>query len=221
MSAARSAGRAPSSSTSRRPATSPCSTNTSTAPPPKSCRPTSSACWPAACASEEKTMPDMTTRLGAHGAHHIAPDAHGQNFYAIDRQFQDLLSLYMAPALLKQMTPHFERLGELAADRHPPVLQARDRFGRDEDWIDYHPSYREMEKIAFEEFGMHAMTHRAGVLGLAEPADPLVKYGITYLFVQAEFGLMCPVSVSDTSNFMIKRYGSPALKKMLLDRLLS
>ena len=48
-----------------------------------------------------------------------------------------------------------------------------------------------------------------------------MKYGITYLFVQAEFGLMCPVSVSDTSNFIIKRFGSDALKKLLLDRLLS
>jgi len=65
------------------------------------------------------------------------------------------------------------------------------------------------------------MTHRAGVLGMTEPAHPLVKYGITYLFVQAEFGLMCPVSVSDTSNFIIKRYGSEPLKKLLLDRLLS
>lgn len=180
-------------------------------------------------------MPDATTPIdadsGPHGAHHIAPDAHGRNFFAIDRQFHDLLSLYMDPALLRQMTPHFERLGELAgnrldelamvADKHPPMLQARDRFGRDEDWIDYHPAYREMEKIAFEEFGMHAMTHRAGVLGLAEPAHPLVKYGITYLFVQAEFGLMCPVSVSDTSNFVIKRFGSEALKKKLLGRLLS
>ncbi|SKA33545.1 Acyl-CoA dehydrogenase [Enhydrobacter aerosaccus] len=174
-------------------------------------------------------MPDMS--LMAHGAHYIAPDAHGQNFYAIDRQFQDLLSLYLDPALRQAMTSHFERLGDLAgnrlddlaqvADKHPPVLQPRDRFGRDEDWIDYHPSYREMEKIAFEEFGMHAMSHRAGVLGMSEPAHPLVKYGITYLFVQAEFGLMCPVSVSDTSNFVIKRYGSEALKKLLLDRLLS
>ena len=34
-----------------------------------------------------------------------------------------------------------------------PTTPPRDRFGRDEDWIDYHPSYREMEKIAFEEFG--------------------------------------------------------------------
>ncbi len=181
-------------------------------------------------------MPDTAltptpTPAQPHGAHYIAPDAHGQNFFTIDRQFRDLLSLYMAPALLRQVTPHFERLGELAgnrldelamtADRNLPVLHARDRFGRDEDWIEYHPSYREMEKIAFEEFGMHAMSHRAGVLGLDAPAHPLVKYGITYLFVQAEFGLMCPVSVSDTSNFVIKRFGSEPLKKLLLDRLLS
>jgi alkylation response protein AidB-like acyl-CoA dehydrogenase len=167
----------------------------------------------------------------AHGAHHIAPDIHGQNFYDIDRQFQDLLSLYLEPDLRAHMAPHFERLGALAgnrldelaqiADKHPPVLNPRDRFGRDEDWIDYHPAYREMEKIAFDEFGMHAMSHRAGVLGLKDAAHPLIKYGITYLFVQAEFGLMCPVSVSDTSNFIIKRFGSPALKKLLLERLLS
>lgn len=174
-------------------------------------------------------MPDMTHM--PHGAHHIAADAHGQNFYSIDRPFQDLMRLYMEPGLLRQMTPHFERLGGLAggrldelamiADKHPPVLQPRDRFGRDEDWIDYHPAYREMEKIAYEEFGLHAMSHRAGVLGLAEPAHPLVKYAFTYLFVQGEFGLMCPVSMSDTSNFTMKTHASPELKRLLMDRLLS
>ena len=86
--------------------------------------------------------------MSPHGAHHIAPDVHGQNFYAVDRQFRDLLSLYMEPGLLKQMTPHFQRPGALAgnrlddlamaADKHPPVLHPRDRFGRDEDWIEYH-----------------------------------------------------------------------------------
>jgi alkylation response protein AidB-like acyl-CoA dehydrogenase len=168
---------------------------------------------------------------GPHGAHHIAADVHGQNFYSIDRQFQDLMRLYMEPGLLRQMTPHFERLGGLAggrldelamvADKHPPVLQPRDRFGRDEDWIDYHPAYREMETIAYEEYGLHAMSHRAGVLGLAEPAHPLVKYAFTYLFVQGEFGLMCPVSMSDTSNFTMKTHASPELKRLLMDRLLS
>ncbi len=178
-------------------------------------------------------MPDMSHDLnkGPHGAHHIAADVHGQNFYSIDRQFQDLMRLYMEPGLLRQMTPHFERLGGLAggrldelamvADKHPPVLQPRDRFGRDEDWIDYHPAYREMETIAYEEYGLHAMSHRAGVLGLAEPAHPLVKYAFTYLFVQGEFGLMCPVSMSDTSNFTMKTHASPELKRLLMDRLLS
>ena len=86
-------------------------------------------------------MPDMptTTVSEPHGAQHIAPDAHGRNFYSIDRQFQDLLSLYLEPGLRAAMTPHFERLGALAgnrlddlamvADKHPPVLQPRDRFG--------------------------------------------------------------------------------------------
>jgi alkylation response protein AidB-like acyl-CoA dehydrogenase len=178
-------------------------------------------------------MPDVTAPLATErfGAHYIAPDAHGLDFFAIDRQFQDLMSLYLEPGLREAMAPHFARLGALAgtrldelamiADRHPPVLQARDRFGRDEDWIDYHPAYREMEKIAFEEYGLHAMSHRAGVLGMREPAHPLVKYAFTYLFVQAEFGLMCPVSMSDTSNFTIKTHASPELKRLLLDRLLS
>ena len=50
---------------------------------------------------------------------------------------------------------------------------------------------------------------------------PIAKYGLQYLFVQAEFGLMCPVSVSDTSNFVILRYGSDELKRKLVPRLLS
>ena len=178
-------------------------------------------------------MPDVTAPQANErfGAHYIAPDAHGLDFYAIDRQFQGLMSLYLEPGLRETMTPHFARLGALAgtrldelamiADRHPPVLHQRDRFGRDEDWIDYHPAYREMEKVAFEEYGLHAMSHRAGVLGMTETAHPLVKYAFTYLFVQAEFGLMCPVSMSDTSNFTLKTHGSPELKRLLLDRLLS
>ncbi len=88
------------------------------------------------------------------GADHIASDAAGQNFYAIDRGLRDLLAHYLSPADLQNLEPHFDRLGALAggrldelarqADKHPPVLHPRDRFGRDEDWIDYHASYREM-----------------------------------------------------------------------------
>jgi len=153
------------------------------------------------------------------------------NFYRADEAFRGLLDLYMEPALRAHLEPHLDRLGGLAggrldeladtADKHPPVLHPRDRFGRDEDWIEYHPAYREMERIAFSELGLHAMSHRAGVLGWPAPMPPIAKYGFQYLFVQAEFGLMCPVSVSDTSNFIILRYGSDELKRKLVPRLLS
>ena len=50
-----------------------------------------------------------------------------------------------------------------------------------------------------------------GVLGLDTPASPLVKYGITYLFVQAEFGLCCPLSMTDSLARTLRKYGEPAL----------
>jgi acyl-CoA dehydrogenase len=165
------------------------------------------------------------------GSDHVAPDCRGMNFYRADDAFRGLLDLYMEAALRAHLEPHLDRLGGLAggrldeladsADKHPPVLHPRDRFGRDEDWIEYHPAYREMERIAFSELGLHAMSHRAGVLGWPAPMPPIAKYGFQYLFVQAEFGLMCPVSVSDTSNFIILRYGSHELKRKLVPRLLS
>lgn len=165
------------------------------------------------------------------GSDWIAPDCRGMNFWQIDPAFRDLLSLYLKPEELNHFVPHFERLGELAggrldelaqtADKHQPVLHARDRFGRDEDWIEYHPAYREMEKIAYGDLGLHAMSHRGGVLGWPEPVSPLVKYAFQYLFVQGEFGLMCPISVSDTSTYLIGKYGDDAVKRRFFDRMTS
>ena len=164
-------------------------------------------------------------------SHLIAPDCRGMNFYEADPQLRALLTLYLPPDLLAHLEPHLHRLGELAggrldelaesADKNPPVLHQRDRFGRDEPWIEYHPSYREMEEIAFGQYGLHAMSHRGGVLDWPQPLPPLAKYAFQYLFVQAEFGLMCPVSVSDTSAHLIIRFGSEELKQRLVPRMLS
>ena len=165
------------------------------------------------------------------GADHIAPDCTGQNFYAIDRGLRDLLAHYLKPDDFRHLAPHFDRLGALAgnrldelagiADKHPPVLHPRDRFGRDEDWIDYHASYREMENIAFGDFQFHAMSHRGGALGMDRPLPAVAKYALQYLFVQAEFGLMCPISVTDTSIHLIRKFASAELQEYLLPRMLS
>lgn len=165
------------------------------------------------------------------GADHIAPDCSGQNFYAIDRGLRDLLAHYLTPEDFRRLEPHFDRLGALAggrldelariADRHAPVLHPRDRFGRDEDFIDYHASYREMEQIAFGDFQFHAMSHRAGALGMDRPLPAVAKYALQYLFVQAEFGLMCPISVTDTSIHLIRKFASRELQEYLLPKMLS
>ncbi|MEK9754242.1 MAG: hypothetical protein VW338_13695, partial [Rhodospirillaceae bacterium] len=115
----------------------------------------------------EMQAKSRATPDGLSGADWVAPDCHGKNFYHLDPAFKGLLKHYLAPDLHAHMEPHFERLGELAggkldelsrtADRHPPALHYRDRFGRDEDWIEYHPAYKEMERMAYEDFALNRM----------------------------------------------------------------
>ena len=173
----------------------------------------------------------LPTDLGPWGADAIAPEARGQNFFSVDSDFQSLLKLYVDEPLREHLWPHWERLGALAgnrldelattADQNSPVLHSRDRFGRDLEWIEYHPAYKEMERIAFSEYGLAAMSHRGGVFDWPDVIPPVAKYAFTYLFVQAEFSIMCPVSVSDTAAFLLKRYGSDELKDRYLDGMLS
>ena len=35
---------------------------------------------------------------------------------------------------------------------------------------------------------------------------PVAKYALTYLFAQAEFGLLCPVNMTDSLTRTLKRY---------------
>ena len=78
-----------------------------------------------------------------------------------------------------------------------------------------------MEQIAFGDFGFHAMSHRAGMLGMDRPLPAVAKYALQYLFVQAEFGLMCPISVTDTSIHLIRKFASAELQEYLLPKMLS
>ncbi|MEH6545478.1 MAG: acyl-CoA dehydrogenase family protein [Sneathiella sp.] len=161
----------------------------------------------------------------------VAGDCHGLNFFEIDQSLQDLLTLYLPQDLREHMTPIYQRLGDIAGnrlddlarmcDRHPPVLHSRDARGRNEDWIEFHPAYREMEQLGYGEFGIHAMSHKPGVFGWPEKIPPMAKYIFQYLFTQSEFGLMCPISVTDTSAMLLERYGPEIAKDKYLDLMLS
>jgi acyl-CoA dehydrogenase len=161
----------------------------------------------------------------------LAPTCRGLNYYALDRSVRDLLPHYMEAPLLAHLEPHLAELGELAggrlhdlseqAERHQPMLHPRDGYGRDEEWVEYHPAYREMESIAFGKFGMHAMCNRGGVLGWPSPMPPIAKYVFHYLFAQAEFGLLCPVNLTDSSSELVRRFGTDELRGRYLERMWS
>jgi acyl-CoA dehydrogenase len=159
----------------------------------------------------------------------LAPDTSGMNFYRADPALTDLLRLHLPDALFRHIEPHLDRLGGLAgghldecarlADRHPPVLHQRDRFGSDSQTIEYHPAYRELEKAAFGEFGIHAMSVRKGILGWPDKYPVVAKHAFTFLFNQAEFGLGCPINVTDGCAKLLNNFGSEQLKARYLDGL--
>ncbi len=85
-----------------------------------------------------------------------------------------LLGLYLDSKLLNHLEPYLNRLGELAcgrlgklamtADKETPKLEVRTRTGTPSNEAICHPAYREMEQIAFSEFGMAAASHVPSVL---------------------------------------------------------
>ncbi len=170
-------------------------------------------------------------KLEAPSSQSTLPDSRGLNLYSADPGYAALLALYLPADLHAHLQPHFERLGALAggeldalaqtADFNPPILQQRTRRGEDRQSIDKHPAYRRLESVAFAEYGLAAMSHRPGVLGWPAKMPPAVKYALTYLYVQAEFGVCCPLSMTDSLARTLAKFGDPALVERLLPALTS
>ncbi len=163
--------------------------------------------------------------------HRNIPDSAGTNAFEVDEDFAPLLAVYLDHDLLDRILPQFREMGRLvgeelerlalSADKNPPTLQTRTRHGAPADRVVKHPDYVELERYAFGEFGLAAMSHRGGVFGEAEQLPPLVKYGLVYLFVQAEFGLCCPLSMTDSLTRTLVKFGSPELIDAYFVRLTS
>lgn len=152
------------------------------------------------------------------------PDSRGLNLFLQDPAFAPLLKAHMGEVDGAAMVPRLTDLGAraaqlddwaFAADHNPPVLRPRTRRGEPLQSIQKHPDYVALEKVAFEELGLAALSHQ-------KPSSrPLVKYALTFLFVQSEFGLCCPVSMTDSLTRTLRRYGNPALVARFLPNLIA
>ena len=159
------------------------------------------------------------------------PDSRGSNFFRLDPFSESLLKIYLPQQLFNHLLPTFDELGQAVgdsldkladiADKNSPTLSVRNRIGTDEAVISKHPAYIELEEMAYSKLGLAAMSHRAGVLGWQETFPPAAKYALSHLFVQAEFGLCCPVSMTDSLARTLKKYGSQELIDLVIPQVTS
>ena len=61
-----------------------------------------------------------------------------------------------------------------------------------------------------------ALAHQGKVVrlelsGWPRPLPPAAKYALTYVYVQAEFGVCCPLSMTDALTRTIRKFADPAL----------
>ena len=154
------------------------------------------------------------------------PETRGLNLFEVDAHAAPMLETYLSAPMFDHVLPHFQELGRLAgseldehafiADVNPPTLAVRGRTGVDQAVINKHPSYVALERAAYARFGLAAMSHVPGALGWDDVLPPAVKYSLSHLFVQAEFGLCCPVSMTDSLARTLRRYGEPRLVQEVL-----
>ncbi|MEB4615647.1 acyl-CoA dehydrogenase family protein [Leucobacter sp. M11] len=148
------------------------------------------------------------------------PDTRGVNFYEIDDDLKRLLRATLTAAEFAQAEPHLHELGSLvggrldelsrSSDRHPPELRGTDQRGVLINAVDAHPDTVELTRIGVEQFALVAMSHRP-VLGFSAPLSHTLKYAFWYLFVQGEFSLACPMSMTDAAVRVLRRYASQEL----------
>lgn len=149
------------------------------------------------------------------------PDTRAVNFYDADPHLRFLLRQRLAPDELAAGEPLLRALGarlggeieDLAAeaDRHTPELRRRDKRGERVDEIVPSRAYRELERIFYCEYGLHALALRPGLVHADRPASPLLNDALIYLGEQSESGLFCPLSMTRALTRTLLKYAPRAI----------
>ena len=91
------------------------------------------------------------------------------------------------------------------ADRHPPVLRQYDRRGERVDEIEFHESYRTLERTVAM-FGFPHAAHNPGWRGLPGRAPRTLMAAINYLVFQADQSITgCPLGMMDAMSRCLER----------------
>lgn len=165
-----------------------------------------------------------------------SPDPHpiplppeSQNFYTLDLSLRRRLRRLLDPDTYAWSEALLTEVGQLSggvidglaavADKQRPVLRVRNARGERVDEVVYSPAYTEMARLAYGQFGLGQMVHRAEFRGRHSRVPQVVGTAAQYLFAQAEQGLTCPIIMTDCLTRALRRWGSPELQAQWLPRL--
>jgi acyl-CoA dehydrogenase len=156
------------------------------------------------------------------------PDTHGLNYYEAAPHWRALLR-HLPQADRERAEPLLREIGALAgtvldelattANRHVPELVSYDRRGQRIDEVVFHPAYRELGRIFYERFGLAAMSYRDGVCGWPGRVPQVAKLALVNVASQAEYGIFCPISMTDTLTRVLLRFASPEIQALYVPRL--
>jgi acyl-CoA dehydrogenase len=150
----------------------------------------------------------------------------GLDWYALDpnlsRLFDRLLPDRGDRAFAEEQLGRFGKLvGQTIAaraeitDKHGPVLQRYDRWGRDEPRVVHHPTW-----VANKDDLV-----RAGFVGMAEHAGrkvpSVVTAGIAYVVCQAETAVYCALGMAGGAADIVERYAPASVRDDIVGRLMS
>lgn len=132
-----------------------------------------------------------------------------------------ILQRQLGPTAWENAKPRLSRMGDgaanegaawaMEADRNQPKLITHDRTGTRVDEIDYHHSYRELQKLGYGG-GIVAASYNPAFAAERGSAPKTLTFGLGYLFAQAEAGMYCPVCMTDGAASLIDKHATPEVK---------
>ena len=142
------------------------------------------------------------------------PDSPTENYWDACPDFRALCRRKLSEEAFAWAEPQLAAMGEQAAkvvaplaaiaDREQPRLVTHDPRGERVSRVEYHSSYREMERIAYGS-GMIAMKYQTHE---HSREAPFVGFALGYMFAMAECGLYCPVCMTDGVARVLTRHGT-------------
>jgi len=144
----------------------------------------------------------------------VIPDPPSDNYWEHCPDFRALCKRKLSPEAFAWAEPQLSAMGEQAAkvvaplaataDRELPRLVTHDARGERISRVDYHPAYREMERIAYGSnmIGMKYQTHEHS------RESHFIGFALGYMFAMAECGLYCPLCMTDGVARVLTRHGT-------------